>query len=94
MSNLHAAGMRSGALRGKPLSPKEVEVLTAVSMGYSDGQTAAMLSITPGTVRTHTSAIRVKLGASNTAHAVRLGFTEGYLRLTPDTLRRQAVRAA
>jgi hypothetical protein len=37
----------------------------------------------------------VKLGASSRAHMVRLGFTEGYLRLSPETLNRKPwVRAA
>ena len=92
MSNLHVAGLR--ATRGQRLTGREIEVLTAVSMGYADGQTAAMLGVTAGTVRGHVSAITVKLGAGNRAHLVRLGFTEGYLRLSMETLNRNPIGRA
>ena len=96
MIDVHVSGRgRASALRGKPLTKPEVEVLTAISMGYNDGQTAAMFGITPSTVRSHLGRIMVKLGASSRAHMVRLGFTEGYLRLSPETLNRKPwVRAA
>lgn len=94
MSNWHNVGARTASLRGQPLSGREIEILTAVSMGYTDGQVAAMLHITPGTVRDHASAISVKLGAANRAHMVRLGFTQGYLRLTVETLNRKPIARA
>lgn len=87
MSNWHTVGPRNAALRGQPLSLREVEVLTAVSLGHTEGQIAAMLRITVGTVRDHVSAISAKLGASNRPHMVRLGFIQGYLRPSPETLR-------
>jgi DNA-binding CsgD family transcriptional regulator len=91
VSNWHTVGARRASLRGQRLSDREVEILTAVSMGYTDGQAAAMLGITPGTVRDHVSAIKAKLGASNSAHMVRLGFVDGYLRLTTDTINRKPI---
>jgi DNA-binding NarL/FixJ family response regulator len=76
------------------LSRQEIEVLTAISMGYTEGQIAAMLGITPGTVRDHIGAIAVKLGAGNRCHMVRLGFTQGYLRLDMESLARKPLRRA
>lgn len=86
MSNWNTTGQRNAAIRGKPLSRQEIEVLTAISMGYADGQTAAMLGIAASTVRTYVSSMTVKLGASNRAHLVRLGFIGGYLRLSQQEL--------
>ena len=52
------------------LSPKEVEVLTLVAMGYSDKQIGVELKIAYGTVRNHVDKAVLKLHAQNRTHAV------------------------
>ena len=51
------------------LSPKEIEVLTLVAMGYSDKEIGAELKIAYGTVRNHIDKIILKLNAQNRTHA-------------------------
>ncbi len=52
------------------LSPKELEVLALVALGYSDKEIGKKLSIKYGTVRTHINRIILKLNARNRGHAV------------------------
>lgn len=52
------------------LTPKELEVLTLVALGYSDKQISKNLKISYGTVRNHIDRIILKLQAENRAHAV------------------------
>ncbi len=51
------------------LSPKEIEVLTLVAMGYSDKQIGVDLKIAYGTVRNHIDRAVLKLNAQNRTHA-------------------------
>ena len=51
------------------LSPKEIEVLTLVAMGYSDKQIGVDLKIAYGTVRNHIDRAVLKLNAQNSTHA-------------------------
>ena len=51
------------------LSPKELQVLTLVAMGYSDKQIGVELKIAYGTVRNHIDKIVLKLNAQNRTHA-------------------------
>ena len=51
------------------LSPKEIQVLTLVAMGYSDKQIGVELKIAYGTVRNHIDRVVLKLNAQNRTHA-------------------------
>lgn len=51
------------------LSPKELQVLTLVAMGYSDKEIGAKLNIAYGTVRNHVDKAVLKLNAQNRTHA-------------------------
>lgn len=61
------------------LSPREVDALTMLAMGYSRAQAAESLSISEHTLRVYIESARFKLGASNTTHAVARGLTTGLL---------------
>jgi len=61
------------------LSPREVDTLTMLAMGYSRGQAAESLSISEHTLRVYIESARFKLGASNTTHAVARALTLGLL---------------
>ncbi len=61
------------------LSPREVDALTLLAMGYSRGQAAESLSISEHTLRVYIESARFKLSASNTTHAVAKGLTQGLL---------------
>ena len=52
------------------LSPKEVEVLTLVALGFSDKEIGLKLKISYGTVRTHIDKIVLKLNARNRSNAL------------------------
>ncbi len=52
------------------LSPKQVEVLTLVALGYSDKEIGVKLNIAYGTVRNHIDKAVLKLNAHNRTHAV------------------------
>ena len=52
------------------LSPREVDSLTMLAMGYNRSQAAESLSISEHTLRVYIESARHKLHASNTTHAV------------------------
>lgn len=52
------------------LSPKELEVMTLVALGYSDKEIGVELNISYGTVRSHIDRAVLKLRAQNRTHAV------------------------
>ena len=54
----------------EPLTVRELEVLRLVALGRSNGQVAAELFVTVGTVKSHVHAISGKLGAANRVEAV------------------------
>lgn len=51
------------------LSPKEMEVLTLVALGYSDKEIGLKLKIAYGTVRSHIDKSLLKLNAKNRTNA-------------------------
>jgi len=53
-----------------PLSPREVDALTLLAIGYSRAQVAKTLSISEHTLRVYIESARFKLGALNTTHAI------------------------
>ncbi len=63
----------------KPLSPREIDALTYLAMGYGRGQVADMLDISEHTLRAYIESARFKLGAANTTHAVARALTEGLI---------------
>jgi DNA-binding CsgD family transcriptional regulator len=63
----------------KPLSPREVDTLTFLAMGYGRAQVAEMLSISEHTLRAYIESGRFKLGAINTTHAVARAMSEGLI---------------
>jgi DNA-binding NarL/FixJ family response regulator len=52
------------------LSPRELEVMEAMSSGATNSEIAARLVITEDTVKSHVKRILAKLGASNRVDAV------------------------
>jgi DNA-binding CsgD family transcriptional regulator len=52
------------------LSPREVDALTLLALGYGRAQVADTLSISEHTLRVYIESARFKLGAINTIHAV------------------------
>ena len=61
------------------LSARELEVLRLAANGNSNRAIGEVLSISEPTVKTHMSAILVKLGASDRTHAVTLAHKRGYI---------------
>jgi DNA-binding CsgD family transcriptional regulator len=63
----------------QPLSPREVDALTLLAIGYSRAQVAETLSISEHTVRVYIESARFKLGAMNTTHAVARAISRGLI---------------
>lgn len=63
----------------QPLSPREVDALTLLAIGYSRAQVAETLSISEHTVRVYIESARFKLGAMNTTHAVARALVRGLI---------------
>jgi len=63
----------------QPLSPREVDGLTLLAMGYSRAQVAQTLSISEHTLRVYVESARFKLGAVNTIHAVARATSRGLI---------------
>lgn len=61
------------------LSPREIDALTFLAMGYARGQVAEMLSISEHTLRVYIESARFKLGAANTTHAVARALADGLI---------------
>lgn len=61
------------------LTPMEIRILQAASEGLSIKSTAMLLNMAAPTVKTHRSAINIKLHAKNVTHAVAIGFRMGLL---------------
>lgn len=73
----HGAAVRTAeaaAASGDPLvealSERELEVLTLVARGFSNKEVASQLSVTVGTVKTHTNNINRKLGTRTRTQAI------------------------
>lgn len=79
--NQRALELKEGAEAHKvrQLSPREVDALTFLAMGYGRGQVADMLSISEHTLRAYIESARFKLGASNTTHAVARALSDGQI---------------
>lgn len=70
-------GRRPDTIR--PLSPREIDALSFLAMGYSRSQAADLLGISEHTLRAYIESARHKLGALNTVHAVARAIGEGLI---------------
>lgn len=61
------------------LSPREVDAMTLLALGYSRAQVADTLSISEHTLRVYIESARFKLGALNTTHAVAQALSRGLI---------------
>jgi DNA-binding CsgD family transcriptional regulator len=61
------------------LSPREVDAMTLLAIGYSRAQVADKLSISEHTLRVYIESARFKLGALNTTHAVARAMSRGLI---------------
>jgi DNA-binding CsgD family transcriptional regulator len=61
------------------LSPREIDAMTLLAMGYSRAQVAQSLSISEHTLRVYIESARFKLGAQNTTHAVARAMSRGLI---------------
>jgi len=62
-----------------PLTDRELDVLRAGRRGETTGQIARILSLAPGTVRNHVSAIIAKLGVRTRQQAVLIAEDRGWI---------------
>lgn len=62
-----------------PLSPREVDSMTLLAMGYSRAQVAQTLHISEHTLRAYIESARLKLGAQNTLQAVARAMSRGMI---------------
>lgn len=65
--------------QSRGLSPREIDAMTLVAMGYSRAQIAETLSISEHTLRVYIESARTKLGALNTTHAVARALSRGLI---------------
>ena len=61
------------------LSPREVDAMTLLAIGYNRAQVADTLSISENTLRVYIESARFKLGALNTTHAVARALSRGLI---------------
>ncbi len=61
------------------LSPREVDAMTLLAIGYNRAQVADRLSISEHTLRVYIESARFKLGALNTTHAVARALSRGLI---------------
>jgi DNA-binding NarL/FixJ family response regulator len=64
-----------------PLTPRETEVLSLVAKGLSNGEVAARIGRTEGTVKVHLKNILQKLEATDRTEAVTTALRRGFIRL-------------
>lgn len=61
------------------LSPREIDTLSLLAVGYSRSAAAESLSISEHTLRVYIESARFKLGAQNTTHAVARAISRGLI---------------
>jgi DNA-binding NarL/FixJ family response regulator len=61
------------------LTPRELEVLQLIADGLSTKEMAERLFVSENTVKTHSSRVLEKLGASRRTQAVQLAKTQGII---------------
>ncbi|MGR3617655.1 MAG: helix-turn-helix transcriptional regulator [Paracoccaceae bacterium] len=65
--------------QSRALSPREVDAMTLLAMGYNRAQVANSLSISEHTLRVYIESARAKLGALNTTHAIARAMSRGLI---------------
>ena len=65
--------------QSRALSPREIDAMTLLAVGYSRAQVANTLSISEHTLRVYIESARFKLGALNTTHAVARAIGNGLI---------------
>ena len=78
MFDVEGVGPQGGP---ETLTPRELEVLTLLAQGRSNGEIAAALSIAPRTAKVHVQNILSKLGATNRTEAVSVAVRQGLISL-------------
>jgi DNA-binding CsgD family transcriptional regulator len=63
------------------LTPRQLEVLRGLADGKRLQEMATELWLSPGTIRTHRTALFKALAARTAAHAVAIGYQRGILRV-------------
>ena len=61
------------------VTPRQKDILRCFANGLTRNQVAEQLSLSPGTVKTHTQNVRMRLGAKTTVHAIAIAFAGGML---------------
>lgn len=84
IENLKNVGSEDKTSQTKDLTPRQIEVLKAISRGLSNKQVAYELGLTEGTVKVHVTIILKTLGVNNRMMAVKQALKKGYL-TTEDT---------
>ncbi len=64
----------------RPMTEKQVAMLQHLADGYTNKQVSLLLGISENTVRASLRNLYVKIGAGCRAHAVAIGFREGWLK--------------
>jgi DNA-binding NarL/FixJ family response regulator len=77
--SLPASGVARRPAGDCPLSPREIEVLRALSRGMVYKQIASELGLSSSTVRSHLHNIYGKLGAGDRAQAVLIATEKGWI---------------
>lgn len=79
--NTRAQEIEKGVIKnpGQPLSPREIDALTLLAMGYSRAHAADSLKISEHTLRVYIEGARHKLGSANTTHAVASALSRGLI---------------
>lgn len=65
--------------QSRALSPREIDAMTLLAMGYNRAQVANSLSISEHTLRVYIESARAKLGALNTTHAIARAMSRGLI---------------
>ncbi|MEI2776895.1 MAG: response regulator transcription factor [Tetrasphaera sp.] len=68
-----------------PLTPREIEVLTAVGQGLTNAEISASLFMAEGTVKTHIGRILHKLDLRDRVHMVMLAYETGLVEIRPQS---------
>ena len=65
--------------RARPITARERQVLSALALGLTRCEAAAILGLAPSTIARHLQRARAALGAKNTTHAITRAFRTGQL---------------
>lgn len=81
LSDLRASGRSHGAIVHLPinLTPRELEVLTLMAHGHSNGEISALLHISEATARTHVAHLIAKTDSRNRTEVVVLAYRSGLM---------------